>query len=163
MKKRISKVLMSMVVVAVFLGISSAGGTEAYVNDFYFSSLAGTWAMGNGTGIVSAGGNSGTMDLQNGTVWVSSLKTHTGDAGGSANIKCQSDWLLSRSGYSSVNFPLDFKTDGTFANTGINEYSLSYAGGTVSGNVVITLTSETSGTVTQTETDTSSEIGRAHV
>jgi hypothetical protein len=69
-----------------------------------------------------------------------------------------------RSGGRTSNFPIDYDHREAFENTGVNEYSLYYASGTLSGSAVIVLTSATRGVVTQTETDSSySNNYRVHI
>ena len=155
MRGRFSKILVSMVIVWVFSGVLSAAKyAEAYDNTFPFSSLGGSWLMTNGTGNVRVGSDTASLTLDKGDIWVSSLSINNENSGGSARIRLDSDWKLHRSG-SSADYPLDFDTNGTFINTNANTYSISYSGGTTSGNVVIVLTSAISGNVTQTEMDSS--------
>lgn len=158
MRRFFSTFLVSMAVVAVFFGVLSTCSAEAYVNTYPFSAMAGSWNMTSGSGTVRISGNTGNLSLTSGSVKISSLSANTGDTGGSALVKLQSQWLL-KSGSSSFNYPISFENTGTFTNTGVNTYSLSYSSGTVSGSVVVTLTSATKASVTQTETNSSSTDG----
>lgn len=157
MKRRLAAVLAAAALVAVFFGVLPVGGAEAYDNDYPFSSLSGTWTMSSGSGTVNVDGSTGTLSLESGTVRISSLST-SGSAG-SASVRVESDWEL-RVDSSYIDYPFDFKTSGwVFTNTASNVYGTSYIDGTATGNAVITLTSETTGVVTQTETNTSTSNG----
>ena len=153
-RKRFPAVLKSVAVIAVLWGILSIGScAEAYDNTYPFSFLEGTWTMSNGSGTVLTTGGSGTMTLKNGTVRFSALFPNAADTGGTAAIKMTSSWRLS-SGGNSTNYPINYQLSQTFTNTGVDEYTISYADGTVSGKVVITLTGAMKATVAQTEKET---------
>ena len=159
MKRVFSTILASVAIMAVFFGfLSACVRAEAFVNTSPFSAMGGSWSMRSGAGTVRISGNTGNLSLQSGTVRISSLSANADDTGGSAVVKLQSQWLLS-SGGSSSNYPLSFENTGTFTNTGVNTYGASYGGGTISGSVVVTLTSATSASVTQIETNSSSTDG----
>lgn len=155
MSKKISAVLMSVAIVAALLGGASAGScAEAYDNTYPFSFLEGTWTMRDGSGTVLTADGSGTMTLKEGSVRISALSPNAGDTGGTAAIRVRSDWKLS-SGGNSTTSSVSYQESGVFTNTDNDEYTLTYAFGTVSGKVIVTLTGAMRATVSQTERDTS--------